>query len=448
MDRSEMGGNGQGNLSPKNFHLPIFLPDCHLNHALTSDHSFDISKPSATGDSGFVAAKGGELKKAGLCIAILSMIILFRLPASSFASDIDTIAHWIQQLQYTNPSQASYGAIRIHHTPGYVDPYGNAYYRVSPYNAHLAVLGLLDSDVEGSLEVAEKWIAWYLDHLNMNGLPEGIVFDHWYLEDGSGETTAPAGINPYYADFDDVSDSYAALLLGVAYKYYEKGGNVAFLTADGKKEQLEIVANVVLSLQDPDDGLTWGKAAWPVKYLMDNCEVYLGLKSMEILERDVFADRKASNVYRVAAKKVKSGIQNELYNDAVSLYRSAKFENGTYAEADLNEWYPGTTHLVWPHLFEVIDPGGLRAQIQMRALNNSWDGDPNPDWAAGVVDEGGFTWPSIGYAALLAGESARAQEHADLVVTIKLPDFPYPFTVDEAGWLLRILAARRGIPFS
>lgn len=383
-------------------------------------------------------------RKIKLSISILCTIILLGLSTTSFASDIDTIASWIQELQYTNPAHASYGAIRIHHTPGYIDPDGNAYYLVSPYNAHLAVLGLLDSDVEGSLEEAEKWISWYLNHLNMNVIPEGIVFDHWYLEDGTGETTSPAGIDPYYSDFDDVSDSNAALLLQIAYKYYEKGGNVAFLTVDGKKEKLEIVANVVLSLRDPDDGLTWGKATWPVKYLMDNCEVYLGLSSMEKLERDVFGDKNASKVYKIAAKKVKSGIQNELYNDAISLYRYAKFENGTYAEADLNVWYPGTIHLAWPHLFGVIEPQGRRAQIQMSKLNDSWDGDPNPDWATGVIDESGFTWPSIGYAALLAGDNARAQAQADLVINMKLPDFPYPFTVDEAGWLLRMLVVLRG----
>jgi len=384
------------------------------------------------------------MRKISICITILYTFVLLGLSAPSLASDSDVVANWIRQLQYTNPTYASYGAIKIHHTPGHIDPYGNAYYLVSPYNSHLAVLGLLDSEVEGSLQVAEKWISWYLGHLNMNGVPKGIVFDHWYREDGSGETTAPAGIDPYYADFDDASDSYAALLLAVAYKYYEKGGSVAFLTSYGTKEKLEIVANVVLSLQDPSDGLTWGKASWPVKYIMDNCEVYLGLKSMEKLERDVYGDRKASNVYKNAAKRVKSGIQNELYNDAVSLYRSAKFIDGTYAEADLNVWYPGTTHLAWPHLFEVIEPQELTAQIQMSELNNSWDGDPNPDWTRSVVDENGFTWPSIGYAALLAGDSPRVQAHAALIVYMKFTDFPYPFTVDEAGWLLRTLFLIKG----
>ncbi len=379
--------------------------------------------------------------RSKLFIPALCIILLFLLAAPAIASDITIITDWISQLQYSDPSYPSHGAIKIHHTPGYIDPNNNVYYLVSPYNSHIAVLGLLDSDAGDRLEVAEKWISWYLDHINMDGTPEGVVYDHWYLADGSGETTAPDGINPYYIDFDDVSDSYAALFLEVSYKYLEKGGSASFLNAPGNKEKFEIIANVILTLQDPLDGLTWGKATWPVKYLMDNCEVYKGLKSMEKLERYVFGDRSASRIYKTAAKKVKNGINNELYNETASLFRYAKFDDGSYAEADLNTWYPGTTHLVWPVLFEVIKPQSQTAQSQINSLNDSWDGSPNPDWTGNIVDEGGFTWPSIGYAALISGDTQRAQAHADFVVSAKLPNFPYPFTVDDAGFLLRTLVS-------
>jgi hypothetical protein len=76
----------------------------------------------------------------------------------------------------------------------------------------------------------------------------------------------------------------------------------------------------------------------------------------------------------------------------------------------------------------------------MASLNESWDGAPKPDWTTSVVDPGGFLWPSIGHAALLAGYTARAQAHADLVKSEKFPAFPYPFTVDDGGFLLRTLS--------
>lgn len=64
-----------------------------------------------------------------------------------------------------------------------------------------------------------------------------------------------------------------------------------------------------------------------------------------------------------------------------------------------------------------------------------------PDWTTNVVDEYGFTWPSISYASLLTGDISRAQTHTSFVLNSKLPNFPFPFAVDEAGWLLRTLAA-------
>ena len=101
-------------------------------------------------------------------------------------SDIDLLANWFKNLQYTNPSHDSDGAIKVHHSPGYIAPNGDVYFRVIPYFSNLGVRGLLQAPVVGKLEVAEKWINWYLNHLNMSGTPPGVVYDHWYLEDGSG----------------------------------------------------------------------------------------------------------------------------------------------------------------------------------------------------------------------------------------------------------------------
>jgi hypothetical protein len=379
----------------------------------------------------------------GICVLFLSAVTV-----PSQASDIDTVVDWMTQLQYTDPANTSYGAIKIHHTPGYLSPDLKLYYRVVPYFSHLAVLGLLETDAPDKLLVAERWIDWYLNHLNMSASLPGIVYDHWYLADGTGETTAPDGIHPFYIDYDDSSDSYAALFLEVAYKYYQKGGSSAFLNQSGYREKIETVGDVVLALQDPVDGLTWAKDYWPVKYLMNSAEVFRGLKAMEKLEAKVFKDGATADLYKAAADAMKSGIQNDMYNDAASLYSWAKYGDGSFEEADLNGWYPGTTPLVWPHLFSVEKATNGRSRAQMNALNDHWDGDPNPDWTNNAVDGFGFTWPSIGYAALLTGDVDRALSHTSFVLSTKLPDFPFPFAVDEAGWLLKTLVALDGMGVS
>lgn len=208
-----------------------------------------------------------------------------------------------------------------------------------------------------------------------------------------------------------------------------------------KREKIEIVADVILSLRDSEDGLTWAKDGWRVKYLMDNCEVYEGLRAIERLEKELYSDPGASAKYRSAAREVRDAIMRELYNDATSLFRWAKFEDATYEEADLKAWFPGTVHIVWAHLFSVVSPRTQITRIQMNAMNYSWNGFSHPDWTRGIVDIQGFTWPSAGYPELRAGDLERARAQADVILRSKLPDFPYPFTAEEGGWLLRTLVA-------
>ena len=166
---------------------------------------------------------------------------------SADLADIQTVANWIDSLQYTDPNLPSYGAIKNHHDPGHYGP--DPYYLVVPYFVNLAVVGLLQAPVEGKLEVAERWITWYLGHLNMDDTLS-VVYDHWYLADGTGETTCPPGFPSARCDYDDASDSYAATFLGAAWTYYEAGGRAVFLNAPGNKEKFEAIAEVILTLQE------------------------------------------------------------------------------------------------------------------------------------------------------------------------------------------------------
>ena len=364
--------------------------------------------------------------------------------ALDIPTDIQTVAAWMIDLQYTDPNLPSNGGFKKHHDPGLA----GGYFDVNPYFSNLGLVGMLQAPVEGKLEAAERWIDWYLDHLNMNSTPPGVVYDHWYLADGTGETTAPPGCGtnePGIPDcnWDDASDSYAATFLGATWVYYEAGGRADFLKEPGKKEKFETIAEVILALQDVD-GLVWAKDGYRVKYVMDNSEVFWGLKSMANLEAFVFDDPNKAQIYEAAAEKVRNAIETELFNQNTQLYRGAKFENGTFQEVDLDVWYSdtvvGTVALVWPHLFGVERGNSTRAQTQMAALNNSWDGSPNPDWTGNIVDPDGFPWPAIGYASLLIGGNSQARAHATFVKQQKLADFGYPLTVFDAGFFLRTLS--------
>jgi hypothetical protein len=347
------------------------------------------------------------------------------------AKDVQYLADWVAGLQYDNPKLPSFGAITIHHTPGFVDAAGYAY-DVVPYSANLAIAGLLQTNVQGKLAVAQNWIRWYLSHLN----PDGSVSNTWYSADGSGERTCVVKGDPFLCDYADAADTTAATFLGVLWAYYDAGGDAKFLRE--YQGSIEKVAGLVLSLQQKD-GLTWASESVRLKLLMNNSEVYWGLRAMADLERALF-DKKQARRYDDAASKVRHGINTSLYNRRARLYRVAEYENGTMLEADLEQWYEGTVTLAWPALFGVIDGNSRRAKRQMDTLNKSWDGNPNPDWTVAVADPGGFLWPSIGHAALLSGDCARARSQAQFIKSQKFPGMDWPWTVEDAGWLLQTLS--------
>jgi hypothetical protein len=346
------------------------------------------------------------------------------------ATDVRYLADWIAGLQYDNPALSSHGAITIHHSPGWVDAGGYAY-DVVPYSANLAITALLGTDVPGKLTVAQNWIRWYLGHLQ----PDGSIANYWYRADGSGERTCVLPGNYFLCNYADAADTTAATFLGMVLAYHEAGGDATFLKAN--RASFEKIGGLVLSLQQKD-GLTWAADKVRLKFLMNNSEVYWGLRSMASLEHKLFSNQQAG-VYNDAAERVRQGIDKSLYDQKARLYRVAEYENGALLEADLDQWYEATVSLAWPTLFGVISATSDRARQQMAAVNGSWDGTLNPDWTVDVADPSGFLWPSIGRAAQLTGDCARARTHANFVKAEKFPGMDWPWTVEDAGWLLRTL---------
>jgi hypothetical protein len=359
----------------------------------------------------------------------------------------DRVAAWIASLQFSDPALPSFGAVRIHHSPAALSPEGR-FARVAPYDASLGLLGLLHTGVEGRLEVVERWIGWYLSRMDPTSTPAGIVYEHWYREDGSGESTCPPaapgtdGLHP--CDFVDASDSAAAAFLILLRKFVREGGGTDFLRQAGREARLVRVAEVMIELQQ-EDGLTWARDDFRAKYLMDNSEVYQGLIAAADLMSELYGNEVAGQRYRAAAQRVRDGILRELYDPDSGLYSVAKFEDDTIQRADLNVWYPDATLQVWPILFGVTGPASIEARRALRAVNQRWDDRHAPAWTDNLI--GGHSWVSVSYASLLAGDRERAVSHADFVILEKLTappggrSFRWPFSVDDGGWLLMTLSA-------
>jgi hypothetical protein len=274
------------------------------------------------------------------------------------------LTQWLSSLQFNGSSLPSFGAIRVHHTPAAVGTDGKAYYRVSPYIGNLAVLGLLRSRKADALLVAERWIGWFFAHRDDRSAPDGVPFEHFYLQDGSGETTCVKPGDPHLCRYNDATDSAAATFFSVLWAYKEardhagttgRGASVRtdLFAVNRRSEEIERLAGTLLALQNPD-GLFWAKRDYRAKYLEDNCEVYAGLEALARLERGVYRDRAHEVRYSQAAERVRRAILAELYDAAHGRYYVAKFEDGTRKAADFNIWYPDMQAQFWPGLFGVV----------------------------------------------------------------------------------------------
>jgi tetratricopeptide (TPR) repeat protein len=332
---------------------------------------------------------------------------------------------------YIAGAQLPNGAIRISQSPAGYDSTGTAYYQVDPYFANLALIGLLAGpNVSGvnKLTVATNYFSCYLNNLNS----DGTIKDYWYYLDGTVALPATA---------PDSDDSYAATFLDAVWQYEKAGGSMAMFQTPAARAQLELIAGVMTQLQQAN-GLTVTYLDLPtpttpeVSYLMDNSEVYAGLRAMSNLEALLYGDPIKAAVYATAAARVQTGIMTNLYNSATGL-----FDWAPGSTADLSSWYPGTIPLAWPILFGVISPTSSIAQAQMSAIDQAWNGSAKQDWTTRTDSA------AIGLAALMTGDVARTQACIGT-----LARNPYPLfvispdnpgvdvavtTVADAGWLLR-----------
>ncbi len=249
-------------------------------------------------------------------------------------------------------------------------------------------------------------------------------------------------------NYNDATDSAAATFFRVLAAYIASGGSPDVLKRSGRKQQVERIATTLLDLQQPD-GLMWAKRDYRAKFLEDNCEVYDGLRALAVLEKTVYKDEGGQSKFSLAADRVRRGIVKELYDANSKHWIVAKDESGKRTLADLNRWYPDMQSQMWPLLWGVVSSSDERARSITNALNAIWNGasPSHQSWAKDPqAVNGGWINADAAYAAQLGGDEVQIAVYLKAVKQLKYPasatapQFPWPFTIADAGWLLRILA--------
>ncbi|MCS7300635.1 MAG: hypothetical protein NZ556_03675 [Fimbriimonadales bacterium] len=194
-----------------------------------------------------------------------------------------------------------------------------------PYYANLAAIGWMRAVAftrhRQDYPRIRRWLLWYTQHMNS----DGTIYDYTY------HNGTLSSRNEY-----DSSDSYAATYLETLDYYVQATGETRF-AADVFTRGVQRAVSAILMTYQPD-GLTFARPDYPVKYLMDNVEVYRGLKAAARIAQRLRRYSEADS-WKQRAQRTHQAIGNALWLPGREYYAWAKHADGAM-ETRLSEWYP------------------------------------------------------------------------------------------------------------
>ncbi len=301
------------------------------------------------------------------------------------------------------------GSIPLHYRSG-AEPAGEPV-TVIPYFSHFAARGLLiayqHSGNERFAQGARRWMQWYAEHMN----PDGTVNDY-------------QGIYPDLRSTGDMdsTDSYAALYLTLLRDEARISDTTAFLHTM-RDSVHQAVAAIELTLQD--DGLTFAKPSYRMKYLMDNIEVREGYAAaIEIA--DCLGWNEEKSRWRNAFDRLSKILQEKFCSENRQWFAFAVDEAGQ-AHFD-TEYYPG----IMAQCFALADlpfSGSETAEALWMRIEKELFSNPSA------------TAPSIDFFTVKAALAQRPEPYASAAWTLlqpNLPNLPYTF---YGGHLIFLLDA-------
>lgn len=337
----------------------------------------------------------------------------------------------LERLVVHAPGRAADGAVRSHHSAGYVDTQGRAWHQVSAYQANLGLIGALRVAPQ-RLPLVADWLRWQARHIAPDGVSRGVVLDHWVRADDFEESSCPPGIARPLCGHVDAFDSTAASTLLLADAYLRHGGDVFVLREPSMRRALEAAAVAMRALTTVD-GLTEAKPSHRIVYSMDAVEVTAGWRAWARVQRDAYAEPQSAENSFTTAARAEAGLRATLW-DATTGAWQVSLGSGS---PQRSRWYPDTVAQAWPLLWGADAGSTQRAPDAWRRAIAPWQGTSH--WALGNVDPDGFWWPAVAVAAVCTGNAAAARTWVARARQRWLdPDAPFawPFQVGDLLWLL------------
>ncbi len=331
------------------------------------------------------------------------------------------------------PGRSAHGAVRSHHSAGYVDGQGRAWHQISAYQVNLGLVGALRMGPQ-QLPLAADWLGWLARHIAPGGASRGVVLDHWVRAGDFEESTCPPGMAPELCGAVDAFDSTAATTLLLADAYLAHGGDVMLVRSPALRQALEASATTLNALATAE-GLTLAKPSHPVAYTMDVVEVIAGWRAWARVQRDAYAQPQSAINSFALASRAEAGLRSRLWLEPAGAWRVSLGS----AAPQRSRWYPDTVAQAWPLLWGVDAGPPGRARDAWRQAIAPWQPPAPTHWARKTADPDGFWWPAVAVAALCTGDEASARTWVARArarwLDPKSP-FAWPFQVGDLLWLL------------
>mgnify|MGYP000853090762 CR=1 FL=1 len=289
--------------------------------------------------------------------------------------------------------------------------------KINPYFNNIALWGIVDNPAYSP--TVKKWILWYVKHLNK---PDrfgvtGSIYD--YQVKSSSEIVSAQ-------DYDS-SDSYGATFLSLVKRYYQTSQDKIFLLE--LEPELNLVVQAIYSTLDPKDGLTYAKINYRIKYLMDNLEVFAGLKDWAYLLENVYNQPDKAEKISVDAELIYRSLQGMWLGKCFAF---AKDETGKLFPTNTGKFYPDMTAQLMAIAFNLTSKE--QAELIWSDFNNRF-----PKWTRlGHPDS--FPWSLMVYAGAKVGDWEKVLAYLNSIeFTYGSMDYPWPWHSSEAGWYLLTL---------
>jgi hypothetical protein len=317
-----------------------------------------------------------------------------------YQDDFNATSNWLSQ------SSAPDGALL--YTPQQIDP----------YFANIAAIGMTKDP--NRMPQVLAWMNWYMNHLNWP--------DKWGLYGTTYNYTVSNGVETSTNDADS-TDSYASTFLTLAWNAWKNGDSNARSYISSLSYQLDVIGGVLIQTQQ-SDGLTWAKPDYQIKYLMDNCEGYRGLRDLASLFQAMGNSAKAS-YYTAAADSMQRGVLGMWMNGTWAVYKDYY---GNFIAPNMSAWYADATAQVFPVLLGVVSSSDSRAQRSYAAFNAAWPGWPTLSFNT----QDPFPWCLVADAAAAMGDNTRVSTYINSIQSKYVSNnFPWPFYIAEGGWFMR-----------